>query len=285
MSTSPRDERLDSLLQDLGPADPPSDFAAEVLSKIEHAQIERTHVQVSSNVVPFRSGGFAMTMTKKAMWGLAAAATIILAVFVARGFPIVDRGTEGAIGAAKKYQAPQLTNSDVVVGDAAAQEFLQSETFDRLIKDPQAVSLLSNADLRAALGRQGFADALRDVKIRQSLRDGLLSRIFSDAAVRAQLDDALKSNMSKTAVRQANADASLRSMHADLLRAMQDANLKAALANDAFRNSLDDANLRALLTRQDIAAALDNSQFIRALNQRGFTAALRTARMKSLMRW
>ena len=72
------------------------------------------------------------------MWGLAAAATITFAVFAMKGFPPAGYGTEGTIGAAKKYQAQQLADKDVVLGDAAVQEFLQSDTFDRLMKDPNA---------------------------------------------------------------------------------------------------------------------------------------------------
>src|SRR5262249_49283538 len=108
-------ERLDDLLQELGPADPPADFSRDVMSRIESGR-ERS----AGNVVPFGRKG--MAMTKKAMWGLAAAAAVILAMFVARGsFPTVDRGTEGTIGAAKKYQAPQIAASDVTLGDASAQ--------------------------------------------------------------------------------------------------------------------------------------------------------------------
>ena len=46
---------------------------------------------------------------KKLIWGIATAAAIILAIFAMRGFPPVEHGTEGTVGAAKKYQATQLT--------------------------------------------------------------------------------------------------------------------------------------------------------------------------------
>ncbi len=68
-----------------------------------------------------------------------------------KGFPPVGRGTEGTIGAAKKYQAQQLADKDVVLGDAAVQEFFQSDTFDRLIKDPNARNLIADARIDAAL--------------------------------------------------------------------------------------------------------------------------------------
>ena len=45
-------------------------------------------------------------MTSQAMWALATAAAVLLAVFVIRGFPPAGSGTESTIGAAQRYQAP-----------------------------------------------------------------------------------------------------------------------------------------------------------------------------------
>ena len=48
-----------------------------------------------------------------------------------------------AIGQAQRYQAPQISNKDVeMAGSAEAQQFLQSDAFDRLMKDPAARSAL-----------------------------------------------------------------------------------------------------------------------------------------------
>ena len=71
-------------------------------------------------------------MRTKVLWGLAAAAAIVLAVLAYTGFPPDTGGSEGAIGAAKRYQAGQIAASDVKLGDQAAQEFLQSDLFDKL---------------------------------------------------------------------------------------------------------------------------------------------------------
>ena len=59
----------------------------------------------------------------------------MLAVLAYTGFPPEPGGSEGAIGAAKRYQAGQIAASDVKLGDQAAQEFLQSDLFDKLMKD------------------------------------------------------------------------------------------------------------------------------------------------------
>ena len=48
-------------------------------------------------------------MAKKALLGLAAAAAVLIAVFVTTGWPPTLPGSEGAIGAAKRHQAQQMT--------------------------------------------------------------------------------------------------------------------------------------------------------------------------------
>ena len=82
-------------------------------------------------------------MAKKTMIGLAAAAAVVLVTFSITGYPPIGRGTEGTIGQANRYQAPQpqMSASDVKLGDTAVQEFLQSDVFDRLLKDENARKL------------------------------------------------------------------------------------------------------------------------------------------------
>lgn len=284
MTTPHQDDRLDTMLQELGPSEPPAGFADSVLAKVARTSIEETRTHASSNVVPFSSGGSAMAITRKAMWGLAAAAAIILAGFMARGgFPTVDRGTEGAIGAAKKYQAPQLAASDVVTGDASVQEFLQSDTFDRLIKDPEAVALLSNAALRDSLSHKQFADAIRSSAVRDNLRNGVLTRIYDSAAARSALEDALKADL-HSAVRNLDARVDLSAqMRTDLKMVLGDANLRPVLASAAFRDHLANTSLRDLLMRSEVKAALNNPNFVAALANQGFSAAVRSDRFAAAL--
>jgi len=62
-------------------------------------------------------------------------------------------GTEGAIGAANRYTAQQISGQDVVLKDPKVQEFLQSDTFHQLA---------TNADFRRAVTEnKSFVDAAR----------------------------------------------------------------------------------------------------------------------------
>ena len=75
---------------------------------------------------------------------------------------------QGTIGAAKRYNAGQLGDQDVQVGDTSAQEFLQSDTFAALVKDPDAVKLLGDPGFAKLLTDANFARALGDPGRRES---------------------------------------------------------------------------------------------------------------------
>ena len=90
-------------------------------------------------------------MNKTIMFGLAAAAVLVLAVVTFIGKPSVNEGTEATIGAAQRYQAPQIEAKDVAVGDTSAQAVLQTETWDQIVKDDTLRTLLQDASFRALL--------------------------------------------------------------------------------------------------------------------------------------
>ena len=120
-------EALVETLNLLGPVDPPARVIRTVIDHIN----ETAPAALESPLATTGGDG----MRTKVLWGLAAAAAIVLAVLAYTGFPPETGGSEGAIGAAKRYQAGQIAASDVKLGDQAAQEFLQSDLFDKLMKD------------------------------------------------------------------------------------------------------------------------------------------------------
>ena len=53
--------------------------------------------------------------TKKVLLGIAAVAVVAIGYFAVTGFPPVGPGTEGTVGAAKRYQSEQMATKDVVL--------------------------------------------------------------------------------------------------------------------------------------------------------------------------
>ena len=72
-------------------------------------------------------------------------------------------GTEGAIGAASRYQAPQISDSDVSLQDPTVQTFLQSDTFYKLS---------TNATFRKAVTNRKAIEQLKNLYAKSTVQDG-----------------------------------------------------------------------------------------------------------------
>ena len=116
-------------------------------------------------------------MNKKILFGLAAAAAIVLAVITYNSNPPATDGTEATIGAAQRAQAPQIAAQDVKLGDTSAQDVLQTETFDAIMKDETLRTMLQDAEFRKQLQDAELRSALQDDAIRKALNDPGLAQI------------------------------------------------------------------------------------------------------------
>jgi hypothetical protein len=237
-------QELAALIESLGPADAPLGLANHVLSKVSH------HPRAISPST-FPRG---VAVNKKILFGLAAAAVIVLAVITYNSNPPATEGTEATIGAAQRAQAPQINPSDVKLGDTATQDVLQTETFDAIMKDETLRTLLQDAELRKRLQDAELRKALQDDGIRRALADPNMARRLQDEALRRALNDP------------------------ELRKKFDDANMRALLANRAFADALRDDNFRKLLMRAEARAALAGDAMARALRDPRFDAALRSPR-------
>jgi len=254
---------LDQLLHELGPAEPPPDLVSAVMARVD-SLTDRGARQTS-----VRTNGVTFMTTRKAMWVLAAAAAVVLAVFIVTGFPKVDRGTEATIGAAQRYQAQQLSNKDVVVGDTEIQEFLQSETFDRLMKDESARRLLSTHSVRQALSNPELVRQLTNDAARVTLLNANVLAAFADNNLLNQLSQGIAD--ANVRIKMVNDAALSGGVVAHILA---DANMVAALKNQAVWSALTNADLRLTLSAGYAAAALRSPAFVNALQSPAFANAL-----------
>jgi len=69
-------------------------------------------------------------------------------------------GTEGAIGAANRYTAQQISDQDVTLKDEKVQAFLQSDTFHQLATNPEFKTFVEEMVARGSAGRAGIGDRL-----------------------------------------------------------------------------------------------------------------------------
>lgn len=277
MTDHDREDHVARMLEELGPADPPASLVRNVMARIS---LDARH-QATGRVIPFNQGEKAMT--RKAMWGVAAAAAILLGVFVIRGFPPVGRGTEGTVGAAKKYEAPQIAANDVVVGDASAQEFLQSEEFDRLSKDPEARSLMTDAALQPYLRDARFVDSLKDPDVRGTLTNQAVAAIYANTRARDILNAEIKGRMAGEVAKKAAASvkSAEASAGAQVASALADRAVRNGLKNNIVRDALSDSKLRDFLSSPGAAAAMRGKVFGNAVAHAGFARAISSGQLSA----
>ena len=170
------------------------------------------------------------TVIKKVLIGTVAAAAIILGIAYWTGYPPVPgEGTEATVGAAQRYQAKQMSDKDVVLGDAAAQKFLQSEGFDRLMKNEKARAFLKKASKDPELKR-----ALLSPQFQMLIREHSVAELLA------------KDNLTALA------------QHPELLTALQ---------KSEFVEAMHSAALLKLLVQRDIQAALVSKDFLTAMKR------------------
>ena len=115
--------------------------------------------------------------SRKVLLGIAAVAVLAIGYFAVTGFPPTGPGSEGTVGAAKRYQSEQISGKDVVLQNPELQSFMQTDVFHALISDKRALKVLGSETFRDALASQSFRDALAN----QSFRDALASQAHRPA--------------------------------------------------------------------------------------------------------
>lgn len=263
MEDQDRQRRLDGLLDELGVEEPPAGFAARTMAAI--------HGSGKTASVSFRTGG--IEMRKRLMWGLAAAAAVVLAYFAVRGFPQVDHGSEATIGAAKRYQAGQIESKDVVLGDQSVQQFMQSDVFDRLVKDPVAVKALSDPAVRAQIA---------DANILRAIGDPELVAWLKTYATGAQGVLAMSCDSCQAALANLDVQAALRVK--ELAHYIQDSEFIAELQNVKVAAAIANHDLNAAVLSQKVKAAVQSPSIRLALLNKDFLAAIRNVQFVNAVR-
>ena len=280
----------------------PPGFTASVMRRVRTAAGEfslltrwsRRSAALRYGYTPASTGGD--TVIKKVLIGTVAAAAIILGIAWWTGYPPVPgEGTEATVGAAQRYQAKQMSDKDVVLGDAEAQKFLQSEGFDRLMKNEKARAFLKKAS--------------KDPELRSALLNPELLRLLrlhsaADLFANDNLIRLVRSPELLEALRRSDFEAA---MHSDaLLRLLVKRDIQAALLSRNFEAEMK----RAEIVRQFVAAdlkpqyaaimaslnaelapALANADLIRLFHDQALINALSNVEVRSqltnasLVRW
>ena len=175
-------ERLAAEVDGLGPEEPPIGFSDRVMAEVAavspprpawHRRLASLPAAIGRQLFPwfahrsqqgshssdsFRKAGMAgggVIVAKKALWGVAGLAVVVILAVVYFNGRTVDQGAQGAIGAADRYRGAQPSSVDAKPGNAQA--FLQSDTFDKIVKNKDIRSLLGDPEICALLASDEFA--------------------------------------------------------------------------------------------------------------------------------
>jgi hypothetical protein len=253
-------KRLTGLVDSLGPSDLPESFSDRVMEEVARSRAgpatwgQRVrawldqllgrvpgHLQqetTSGAVVRWNTGsaGGGDIVAKKALWAVAGlAVVIILGVVYFNGTRTVDQGAQGTIGGAERYRGTQPASVAVTEGDV--QKFLQSDTFDRIIKDKNVRSLLGNHELCAQLASEEYTALAR--KFKAALADPDTAMAVKRLQANAALD---------------NAEVTTALGSADVALALREDAVAVAMKNGLVMQSLGDAGIQAELLK--LSAAL-----------------------------
>jgi hypothetical protein len=184
----------------------------------------------------------AMSRRAKLVFGLSAAAVVVLIGVYLVGYPPVEEGA-ATIGAAKRYQAQQMAASDVKLGDQAAQKFMQSDTFDRILRDPHARKLLGDGKFQEFFSDPNVSPAFKHSEFGAALQhiatDANLVKVFGDPEMAQAIG---------------NDDIAAALVDHDMVTALKDESLEVALKNAEIRDAFADAALDiAFADRTEIA--------------------------------
>ena len=231
-------DEVTEMLRDLPEVDPPPALVDNVMSTI----VRRARIETMSPTLMTKG----RTMAKKVLWSVAAAAAVALVVTRVFGYPPVQDGTEATIGAAQRYQAPQISSADVKLEDAQLQAFLQSDVFRQLASDKVAQEALKNNDFRRALA---------DASVRVALSSPDVVAAIAATAATAGAPQALEANNARLEAARLKLEAVLASSEA----------LRVALASPLVAQAIANSALGVALVNPDAAFALTQEVAVNAV--------------------
>ena len=222
--------------------------------------------RVGKAEVSIQLGGMVM---KKVVWTVAALGALAIAAYVWVGYPPVGQGTDATIGAAQRYQA-QAAPAAAPAADMSVQAFLQTDTFDRIMKNP---------DTRHALQK-----AASDPAFRKAITDQALIAVWSRAEMQVALkNDMVRNAFGRDAFMDALAENNLQklAMEPALAKAVSEAGLEAALADVSYRSLFANAAVRSGLAELAARGAFTDAAFMRAIADPAMVQAMHMSALEA----
>ena len=272
------EDDLERRLAQVAPVNPPRDMTAAIMARVTETEQgfstwrrwrRAAHAARITNFlrrgrVDRAQGG--SIVAKKAILAFAGVGAAAILVFIITGYPPTGSGSEGAIGAARRDQTAQVAAADVKVTDPAVQQFIQSDAFDKVMKDPQARSFMSQVASNSALSQ-----AVSSVAQSHLMSNAQVASLFSNQAY-AQV-------MSSASFAQLMSNSATASQLASLSAAASQAAASnaAAASNSAtqtFAQLASSQQFSQLASSQHFAQLASTAAFVQLMSNSGFAQAM-----------
>lgn len=236
----------------------------------------------------------------KILWGVTGvAAAAIVSIFVLGYPPIGNSGTEGSIGQAQRYQGATLSAKDISVPDTDVQQFIQSDTFDRLLKDREArealLAMFKDPQLGMALSRPQVRTLAADRAALEALGRPTIQALFANAAAREALAAPTVAALLPTLLPHLEdamfVDAIARPGVAEALTrpaiqiAMTQGNLAAMREEQALMSFVSNPAVASVLNDANARMALANPMFVRLLAMTAMQNAVADRAAMKILAW
>jgi len=303
---------IDELMREVQAAqpEPPEDLRAGVMRRVRDVEGRLTWFQRwrrSSRATNFSSrpgvdssnfsplGGLipgrvqAMKKVLVAASALGAGALVLAYWF---GFPPTGQGTEGTVGAANRYQATvKLGDKDVVVGDMAVQKFMQSATFDRVMKNKNARVVLrkiaKSPELRKAFANPAFVEFMKAPETLELLSDMEFKYLIAQPALmQLMARPEFRDNFAEMEHRHkmlAEADFAGLASNAAFIELAQNPSFAELIADASFAKIAADASFQQLFASPIFAELISMAEYKISFADADFDAAMMSLEMHNLL--
>ena len=303
---------IDELMREAQAAqpEPPADLRAGVMRRVREVEGRLTWFQRwrrSSRATNFSSragvdssnfsplGGLipgrvqAMKKVLVAASALGAGALVLAYWF---GFPPTGQGTEGTVGAANRYQATvKLGDKDVVVGDMAVQKFMQSATFDRVMKNKNARVVLrkiaKSPELRKAFANPAFVEFMKAPETLELFSDMEFKNLIAQPALMQLMSrPEFRDNFAEMDHRHkmlADADFAGLATNAAFIKLAQNPSFAELIADASFAKVAADASFQQLFASPIFAEFISQAEYKLAFADGDFDAAMMSLEMHNLL--
>jgi hypothetical protein len=221
---------------------------------------------LAERVQHFRPSAKGRTMTRNKrtlLIGIAtAAAAGVIAGYFLVDFPAGRQNVSGTVVPAQRYRAEQIKAADVKLGDPAIAQLMQSESFERIIKDPK---------LRTLALDPGFQALARDPQALSAMMRNV------DAFVTLAKSSSAMDVLARSAATASQARAAATATQARVDAAATNARVDAAATNARVDAAATNARVDAAATNARVDAAAIQAMSVDAMNSLSRIAEARPA--------